>query len=401
MSWLPIHTMPALCLALLATAMHPLQAQHPLQIELSGKVLQPGDTLRFACQVPALKGTNRIGSLQLWMQDLEQQNLWALRYPVLNGLSEGEVVLPTELPQGRYALWFQLQRQFFTVYGQITNSYRSDSIDYTLRLASNEMVGGRVMVDKQGKFRLPSHIFPGTATLYFSEVRKRQVNEDVNIIVSTPLDSAFTAVADTLLVITVGQPTANYAMEVQPESIKQRLELKGGTLQPVEVRGRKKSPIELFDEQVSSSIFRDPQARIIDLTETPLGFFANVFEYLNGRVAGLTVMRNPRNGGSYELRMRGGTPVFLLDEVPTTQDMVAMIPVSDIAMIKVFAHPSAVRSFVGGGGPVFAIYTHRGGDYAIKKFDNRFPVQGYTPLVYTLPLQTASAADELSNKKKK
>lgn len=90
------------------------------------------------------------------------------------------------------------------------------------------------------------------------------------------------------------------------------------------------------------SIMDDPSA---------IGFF-NLFNYLQGRVAGLQI--TPTGAATW----RGGGVTFFLDEVRVPAQQIANIPMTDIAIVKAYPPP-----FIGatGGGAAVAVYTRRGG----------------------------------------
>jgi hypothetical protein len=97
----------------------------------------------------------------------------------------------------------------------------------------------------------------------------------------------------------------------------------------------------------------------------------NVFDYLKMRVPGLTVVDPNTTDGSdvsgYQIFFRQSASVssmgpqsmtVFLDEVETDVNVIATIPASQIAMVKLF--PTFVAAAGGGGGGALAIYTKRG-----------------------------------------
>jgi hypothetical protein len=81
------------------------------------------------------------------------------------------------------------------------------------------------------------------------------------------------------------------------------------------------------------------------------------------------------NGGV--ARWRGSPVSFFLDEVRTSGEQIANIPMTDIALVK--AYPPPFIGAPGGGGGV-AIYTRRGGEAAYFPANKQvFKVSGYTP----------------------
>jgi len=119
---------------------------------------------------------------------------------------------------------------------------------------------------------------------------------------------------------------------------------------------------EILNETYCTGLFSTLDAVYFDLLDdkvsgTVVGY-QNVLDWLQGRVAGLNVYSSKYNRRIPFIRnQRAG--VFV-DEIPVDYDYLSMLPVTDIAMIKVikgpFAHPLA------GPGGTIAIYTVRGGD---------------------------------------
>ncbi|NVO32388.1 TonB-dependent receptor plug domain-containing protein [Hymenobacter lapidiphilus] len=98
--------------------------------------------------------------------------------------------------------------------------------------------------------------------------------------------------------------------------------------------------------------------------------FQNVFELIQGRVAGVQVLNL---GASYNVRIRGissillsSQPLFLLDGMPLSDgDGLLSIPVIDIEQVEVLKGASAAIYGVRGANGVIAVYTKSGlGDFS-------------------------------------
>ncbi len=83
----------------------------------------------------------------------------------------------------------------------------------------------------------------------------------------------------------------------------------------------------------------------------------SVLDYLRGRVAGLQVSGTGPNGA--DLSWRGGTPTLFLNEMTSDASMIQSLPMSDVAMIKVF-RPPFFGAPGGGAGGAIAVYTKKG-----------------------------------------
>lgn len=153
---------------------------------------------------------------------------------------------------------------------------------------------------------------------------------------------------------------------------------KGKVLETVTIKARTKTPAEILDEKYTSGLFSGGDAYQFDLLTDPFAISSiNIFNYLQGKVAGLQVntSANPPT-----LTWRGGTPQIFLDEAPVDASMVNSLAVSDIAYVKVM-RPPFMGSSNGGSGAI-AIYTRRGNDVKQEpgKGLNNNTIRGYTAM---------------------
>ncbi len=130
-------------------------------------------------------------------------------------------------------------------------------------------------------------------------------------------------------------------------------------LEVVTVRRRIKSDKEKLDEQYSSGLFSGGNATIFDLLNDPFASSSlDIFTYLQGRVAGLQINTA---GATPSLSWRGSSPGLFLNEMQADASTIKTIPITDIAMIKVFS-PGSAGGMSNSSGGVISIYTKRGAD---------------------------------------
>jgi hypothetical protein len=146
----------------------------------------------------------------------------------------------------------------------------------------------------------------------------------------------------------------NYFLTEQ-ELLKKRMA--SATLQEVIVKTRMKSKEQILDEKYSSGLFSGGDASTFDLTDGPVGAM-DILSYLQGRVAGLMISGS---GGNMTLSWRGSTPNIFVNEMNSDINQVQSIPVSDIALVKVF-RPPFFGATGGGAGGAIAVYTKKGSD---------------------------------------
>lgn len=133
----------------------------------------------------------------------------------------------------------------------------------------------------------------------------------------------------------------------------------GLTLENITVKARQKTEQEKLDEQYASGLFAGGiNSRTLDLRNE--NFSGSIFQYLQGRIAGLMVSGAP---GNYVLSFRGGglgggNVSLFLDEMPVDASMIESISVNQIAMVKLLPNTVATP----GGGTALAIYMKKGID---------------------------------------
>jgi hypothetical protein len=138
---------------------------------------------------------------------------------------------------------------------------------------------------------------------------------------------------------------------------------------------------ELFNKNYSNGMFKDMNERVINLLDDPM---------LNNALTVLQIVRMKNAGFSFTngidpvARWRGATVSFYVDEMRLSAADVELIPISNIAIIKVY--PPHFAGNIGGFGGAVAVYTRRGG-IDNENYKNAFKVKGYTALSSVFPVQ--------------
>jgi hypothetical protein len=153
------------------------------------------------------------------------------------------------------------------------------------------------------------------------------------------------------------------------------------TLKEVIVTAKARNPLEILDQKYASGLFAGGDGYQFDVTNDPVALGSpSVFEYLQGRVAGLQITTS--GGGQPSLQWRNSTPDLYLDEMHSDVDMMKNIPMSDVAYIKVM-RPPFFGGAGGGAGGAIAVYTKKGGDTRTESKPGegmeRTVFTGYTP----------------------
>lgn len=230
-----------------------------------------------------------------------------------------------------------------------------------------------IRTDTSGYFKMDSMIFYDKMKILFSDVRGNKskfitvkldsdsLNRKYNVpSVEMPFDS------------TIDANTAKMMSAYNDYS-----KAEGLTLENITVKARQKTEQEKLDEQYASGLFAGGiNGRTLDLRNE--NFSGSIFQYLQGRVAGLMVSGTP---GNYVLSFRGGgfggnNVSLFLDEMATDASMIESIPINQIAMVKLLPNSVAAP----GGGTALAIYTKKGNDLsaALESPTDIITYNGYT-----------------------
>lgn len=155
---------------------------------------------------------------------------------------------------------------------------------------------------------------------------------------------------------------------------------KAKMLEEVIVRAKSRTAAQKLDDQYTSGMFKSDNGYSFDLTNDMTAQSSmNLFNYLQGRVAGLQISNAMSSQPT--LSWRGGSPDLYVDEVRTDPSMVSSLSMADIAYVKVF-RPPFMGGVGGGAGGAIAVYTKRGGQSTNTDFVglSKVAVVGYTPI---------------------
>lgn len=161
----------------------------------------------------------------------------------------------------------------------------------------------------------------------------------------------------------------------------------GNTLQEVVVKTKPKTRSEELNERYTSSLYSGMDAYQLNVIDDPNATSSlSVLNYLEGKVPGLRVFNvfstsvKP-DANKPVVTWRGEDVVFMLNEMPSDVQTIFTLPMSQVAMIKVFRN-SFFGYKSGAGGNVAVIYTKKGGDIGLSDGPglSYTSVEGYTPV---------------------
>lgn len=113
-----------------------------------------------------------------------------------------------------------------------------------------------------------------------------------------------------------------------------------------------------LDEQYASGLFKGSNAYMLEPAKDPAAQASvTVFQYLQGRIPGLTINNNKLFAPAVSWRM--GRTAFFLNEMQVDASALSMLNINDIGLLKVF-RPPFIGAIGNGSGGAIAVYTIKG-----------------------------------------
>ncbi|MEO6819906.1 MAG: hypothetical protein ABI266_00480 [Ginsengibacter sp.] len=169
-----------------------------------------------------------------------------------------------------------------------------------------------------------------------------------------------------------------YHFKLSTAALKELNAQKGKVLEAITIKAKKTPTLQLMDEKYATGLFSGGDGYQFDLlTDVAARASLSVFDYLQGKVAGLQITQ----GNPPTLSWRNATPALYLNEMQADVSMIANLSVADIAYIKVL-RPPFMGAIGGGAGGAISIYMRRGADIPStpgKGLSNN-TVTGYTTI---------------------
>ena len=325
---------------------------------------------------------------------------------------------------GRFPVLNYLPENYISVEGQIKDInkklFAGKEINGILQLKNKGKGFLNTSVQTDGRFAFTGMVFYDTATLFYD------FNKDKK---STLTTKASFDIKSNLIPDPLRLPTANNFTpdvndidsaiviknkDVYQQHLKDIESHKVIVLKTVEVTTKTKTKQQLMDEEYTTGYFSDDPSisSTIILPEDDPAFLAsqNIASYLKGRIAGLEIYLD---GHEAYIKWRGFETSLFVNEIPQSSvsfetgkfqedpSYMLSIPMSDIAMVKIFHPPffGAGSVSAGGEGGAIAVYTKKGNEGSVfAKGLNFITLPGYTPVKqfyspdYSMP-EHSNAAD--------
>ncbi|KQT22515.1 hypothetical protein ASG22_14735 [Chryseobacterium sp. Leaf405] len=251
---------------------------------------------------------------------------------------------------------------------------KDTAVNLVLKLGENEPTFNPFKTDQNGYIYLNNLNFdePLNVSLFVNSEKSKEAGTD-NLFVTveplvnpTPFKGNLPTTKYKLIPAATNRklsPTISRAINTQKNMEKpEKFDVQ---IEEVKLTGKKADPKEELNKQLSSGMFTSMNSTIFDFVNEDQNVFGsnNILDWLQGRAAGLTFQRN--NSGVNVPYIRGQQAKLYLDEVQTDPTMIANLPVSTIAMVKIIKESGLVGNAV-------AIYTMKGN---MKSKSNEKPTQ--------------------------
>ena len=214
-----------------------------------------------------------------------------------------------------------------------------------------------VPVSPQGQFVQRGMVFYDTMRVYYDFPGNKKLSGARSVEMGSNLLAPQGAVAGGPGADTAGMSRTQFFAAEEVEREKKR---QATMLAAVTVNGRVKRPVDALDEKYTTGPFKREAGYQFDVKDDVLALHStDIFYYLRQVVPGLEVQYKD---GYPILKWRQTTPTLFVDEVGMKPDLVADIPITDIAYVKVFHPPFLMGGVINPRAGAIAIYTKKGED---------------------------------------
>ena len=270
------------------------------------------------------------------------------------------------------------------VHGLSRNLLYNRSLNAIIEVKKKQRDFMSTAVDPNGKFVFPDMVFYDTAKLYYQfnddkkkDLTSRATFEIRNMLMNTPLllrpDSSLQPGLPVIDAVTLAKNT-----EINREQLSAEELLKVKTMKEVVVTTKAKTKQQKMDEEYTSGFFSGGESRSFIPEDDPAFVSSvSVLDYLQSRVAGLKIQTT----GEPSVTWRGSVTALFENEMEMDIGSIQTIPMSDVAMIKVFPPPFFGASGAGAGGAI-AVYLKKGASRGttLSRGLESTSLEGYSPV---------------------
>ncbi|WP_326984334.1 hypothetical protein VUJ46_07320 [Chryseobacterium sp. MYb264] len=236
------------------------------------------------------------------------------------------------------------------------------TVNLSLKLGENQPTINSFKTDQNGYVYLNNLNFndPLLVSLFVNAENEKDSGQDNLYVTAEPLVNPvpftgnFPTTKYTLVPISGNRkPSAAISRALNTQKNMKSTEHVDGQIEEVKIVGKKADPKEELDKQLSTGMFSSMNSTIFDFVneDQHAEGSVNILDWLQGRAAGLTFQKN--NSGVSVPYIRGQQAKLYLDEIQTDPSMIASLPPTNIAMVKILKGAGLI-------GDAVAIYTLKG-----------------------------------------
>lgn len=104
------------------------QKADSLEIKLNKTAFTHNDTISFEVSLKGYSNIANAATLNVWKEQLKTGRKWQFRYPFINGSLAANLTIGEKIKKGAYAVNFLLQKTLFTIWGNVNNASRNDTL---------------------------------------------------------------------------------------------------------------------------------------------------------------------------------------------------------------------------------------------------------------------------------
>lgn len=237
-----------------------------------------------------------------------------------------------------------------------------------------------VTTDSTGLVKIPDLMFEDTLSLTFTSATNKQEKLRLQLR-HQDLSKLFFLPKYNIPVAGFHPVDQNSAyFKSNQNKIQSQLTPSGVLLEELKIITKAKTDKQKFEDKYTTGRLGSSANKEIDFLSEPPINGTNIFDYLRSKVAGVNISGGPLD---YTINYRGtrsltGGPIpmaVFLDEFQVEPRDIAMLPVSQVAMLKVFG-----ASPLTGPGGALAIYTRRdGGSRTLQSEKVDVKLEGFSP----------------------
>jgi len=356
------------------------QANEGLIIQLNKTSFAKGDTINIEATLLNYKAIAKTATLQLWAEHIKTGRKWKLRYPLINGYINVKLKIDSAMGDGAYAFNFLLQKSFFSIAGHVSNADKKDKqLNYAMISKNKQAIMDVAALDEQKDFSIRNLLFQDSAFIIFS--RPKQKNNDLQIDIKTPLDSAFTPIASVTKFIIVGDTSTPLGFADTSTYRFNSAETQYKIILPeVVMKVKSNKRLEDFDSENSTGGFAMANDAIVldGLSSSEIADAPDLYLYLTRKVGGLR-LQTDNESGTRSFVWRGQPTEIYINEIRLDAETPLWINPADVAMIKVYKPGTQLMADAAAGGAI-AIYTKTGEYRQTTNRNYSFYILGYTGL---------------------